>query len=325
MEYSDRVYGKFEIVEPVILELIKCSALQRLKNVDQIGYSEPFYPGTSHSRFEHSVGVYLLLKIFKAPLEEQIAGLIHDASHSAFSHCIDYVLDAGSGKEQSHQDNVFERYIRKSEIPKIFRKFKIDLDYILNDKNFPLKETSLPDLCADRIDYSLRTAIIYKEISVAKYYIENLTAYNGKWVFRNIESAEKYAKLFLELNTKFYSGLSSAVMFRTVGDYLRYALLNEYITESDLYTTDRNVLTKIEPHLNTDSKLRLLFERMNNKIGSENNPRNYDGKVFCKSRVVNPLCFNNGEIKRVSDIKPNWKEIIENESKPKEYFLKFDR
>lgn len=325
MKYTDRVYGNFEIEEPVILELINSKTFQRLKEIDQAGYFEPHFPGTAHSRFEHSIGVYLLLKMYGASIEEQIAGLIHDVSHSAFSHCIDYVLDAGSEKEHNHQDNVFDEFVRKSEIPVILKKYNLDLEYILDDKNFPLKERDLPDLCADRIDYSLRTATVFKEIENGKYFTDNLLAENGKWIFKNFESAKKYAELFLKLNTDYYAGLPSAVMFRTVGDYLRYALSKNYISETDLYTTDKVVLGKIEPHIKTDSQLSLLFDRMNNKIGFRNDPNDYNGKVFCKSRVVNPLCWHEGKIKRVSDVKPSWNDIIERESKPKEYFLKFDR
>ncbi len=325
MKYTDRVYGNFEIKESVILELINSKTFQRLKEIDQAGYFEPHFPGTAHSRFEHSIGVYLLLKMYDAPIEEQIAGLIHDVSHSAFSHCIDYVLDAGSEKEHNHQDNVFDEFVRKSEIPEMLKKYGLDLEYILDDKNFPLKEKDLPDLCADRIDYSLRTATVFKEIENGKYFIDNLLAENGNWVFKNFESAEKYAKLFLKLNTDYYVGLPSAVMFRTVGDYLRYALSKNYISETDLYTTDKTVLEKIEPHIKTDSKLSMLFDRMNNKIGFRNDPNDYNGKVFCKSRVVNPLCRHNGKIKMVSEVNPSWNDIIEHESKPKEYFLKFDK
>jgi len=325
MKYTDRVYGNFEITEPVILDLINSPTFQRLKEIDQAGYFEPHFPGTAHSRFEHSIGDYLLLKMYGAPIEEQIAGLIHDVSHSAFSHCIDYVLDVGSEKTHNHQDNVFDEFVRKSEIPEILKKYNLDLGYIWDDKNFPLKENDLPDLCSDRIDYSLRTATVFKEIENGKYFTDNLLAENGKWIFKDFESAEKYAKLFLKLNTDYYAGLPSAVMFRTVGDYLRYALSKNYISETDLYTTDKIVLEKIEPHIKADSNLSLLSDRMNNKIGFRNNPNDYNGKVFCKSRVVNPLCLHEGEIKRVSDIKPSWNDIIKQESRPKEYFLKFDR
>lgn len=333
MKYRDRVYGEFEITEPVILELINCPSLQRLKDIDQAGY-RPLWvkPDVDtgeydHSRFAHSLGVYLLLRKYNVPLEEQIAGLIHDVSHSAFSHCIDYVLEAGSEKEHNHQDNLFDDYVRKTEIPEIISRFGFDLEYILNDKNFPLKEKDLPDLCADRIDYSLKTAIIFSELSEQdkNYLLENLTTENNNWVFKNFESAKKYAELFLKLNTIYYASFASAVMYRTVGDCLRYALQKGYISKNDLYATDKIVIEKVKIFLDKDEKLKLFWERMNNRIGFKNDPDNFDREVFCKSRVVDPLCRHNGKIKRVSQIEPSWSIILKEESKPKRYFIKFEQ
>ena len=333
MLYKDRVYGEFKITEPIILELINSHSLQRLKNIDQAGY-RPLWvkPDVNvgkhdHSRFAHSLGVYLLLRKHNATVEEQVAGLIHDVSHSAFSHCIDYVLDGGSEKEHNHQDNLFNDFVRSTKIPKIIKRYGFDLEYILNDKNFPLKEKELPDLCADRIDYSLRTALLFNESSSedVKYFLDNLVTEKNNWTFKEFEPAKKYAELFLKLNEKYYSGLSSAIMFRTVGDCLKYALQKTYISKDDLYTTDKNVLSKIKKHLKNDEKLKLFYERMNKKIKASNNPANYNTQVFCKSRVVNPLCKHNDEIKRVSDIDTNWIKILEKELKPKQYFLKFEK
>src|SRR5665647_287743 len=129
MIYQDRIYGEVEINEPVILDLINSHELQRLKEIDQSGYFEPYHPGSKHTRFEHSMGVYLLLQKYGAPIEEQIAGLIHDVSHSAFSHAVDYALSEGSEKEQSHQDNYFEEYVLQSSIPQILEKHGFDVKY----------------------------------------------------------------------------------------------------------------------------------------------------------------------------------------------------
>lgn len=326
MLYKDRIYGEAEIEEPVILELINCPSLQRLKDIDSAGYLEPFIPGSTRNRFDHSVGVFLLLKIYGAPIEEQIAGLIHDVSHAAFSHCIDYVLEGASQKNNDHQDNIFDEFVRQSEIPAILKKYNFDLEYILADKNFSLKEKNLPDLCADRIDYSLEFAVVLKVLDEdsLKYFLDNLTAENGNWIFKNFTSAKKYADLFFWLNTKYFTCIFLAVMYRTVGDYLRHALKNSYILKEDLYTTDKIVLAKIAPYHNKDEKLKLFFDRMNNKIPFRNDPENYDAEVFCKSRIVDPLCKENGQIKRVSQIDENWSKIVEEELKPKQYFIKFN-
>lgn len=333
MKYFDRVYGQFEITEPVILELIKSAQLQRLKEIDQAGYRPLWVKPDAevgeydHSRFAHSVGVYLLLLNFGASLEEQTAGLIHDVSHSAFSHCIDYVLNVGSEKEHNHQDNVFEKFVEKTEIPQIIKRHGLRPEYIFDDQNFPLKERNLPDLCADRIDYSLRTAVIFGELNDKnrKYLLNNLIADGCNWVFRNFESAKRYADLFYLLNIKYYAGLPSAIMFRAVGDCLKYALQKRYISEGDLYTNDKAVIDKVLEFLGGDEKLNILYERMNRRVGVVNNPDDYDASVFCKSRIVDPLFRDGVAVKRVSDADSNWRIVIEREMAPKQYFLKFNQ
>jgi len=36
---------------------------------------------------------------------------------------LDYVFDEGNQKEQSHQDNIFEEFIKKTDIPEILEKY----------------------------------------------------------------------------------------------------------------------------------------------------------------------------------------------------------
>src|SRR3989339_677686 len=284
MKYLDKVYGESEINEPVILELIDSGAFQRLKGISQAGYFTPFSPAgrATVTRFEHSLGVFLLLKKYGARIEEQIAGLIHDVSHSVFSHCIDYVLAGASGKEQDHQDNIFANFVKNSDILPILEKYNFDLDYIL----------------------------------------DSLGVKDNKWVFRDFQSGKYFAELFSMVNERYYTGQPTATMFITVGDCLKYALNNNYISQDDLYKTDEVVLDKIKSNLENDEKLNQLFLRMNHKspftakIDSK-------GQVFCKSRAIDPLVFDNGKIKRVSKIDPEWGERVKREMKPKQYLVEF--
>lgn len=327
MIYEDKVYGRAVISEPVILELINSRALQRLRGIDQGGYTKPFFP-FYFTRWEHSIGVYLLLKKYKASLQEQIAGLIHDVSHSCFSHCIDYALAEGSPERHDHQDNVFCNFVLQSDIPKILRKHKLDIDYILNEKNFPLKEKEIPDLCADRLDYSLRTAIEAGEVKknwIDKLF-EKLKVINNNWVFEDAKTVKNFAWLFLRLNQEYYAGFTSAVMLSAAGDWLAYALANKYIKYADLYTIDKFVVQKISKYIKSDKKLAQLWRRLNNKAVTRNNPKNYDKKVTVKSRIVDPLFLDSKkEIVRFSDFFPSWKATVKKELKPKVYYLKFDK
>lgn len=301
--------------------------MQRLKGVDQSGYFEPYYPGSTHSRFEHSLGVFLLLRRFGAPLAEQVAGLIHDVSHSAFSHCIDYATGADAGKHQSHQDDVHDDFVRRSELPAVLEKYCLDIDYILDDANFQLKETSLPDICADRLDYSLRDGFHFGFLTKKdiKFFLKNLITANQRWVFKNRVSAQKFADIFRRLNCQCWAGHQSGVMLKTTGAFLKYGLDKKYITGADLYTTDKDVLDKIQSHLPSDRQLQTLVDRMNNKHGYHLNKTDFDVHSFCKSRLVDPLCLQNKKIQHLSQINPAWGKIVKMESAPKEYFIKFER
>lgn len=326
MIYDDVVYWRVEIDDPIALEIITSPRMQRLKWVDQAWYLEPYFPWAWHSRFEHSVWVYLLLKRYWAPIEEQIAWLLHDISHWAFSHCLDYVFDEWNQKEQTHQDNIFEEFLKDTDIPWILEKYWLNLEHILDDDRHPLKENNLPDICADRIDYSLRDAIDYDKLSKEKInnILDGLKVLDNNRVFDNFESAKQYFDLFFRMNEIYWSGIETALMFTTVWHILRYSWKKWYIERNDFYTTDREVIDKMTKYLSVDDELKILRDRMNNKIPFEIDETNYDGNVFCKSRVVDPFFMIEWKKNRVSDVNESSKNLILN-NKAKEYFIRFEK
>lgn len=332
MLYKDFIYGEISIQEPVLLELIKCKSLQRLKGIDQAGYVRPYFPktfyqDTAYSRFEHSLGVMILLKKYRASLNEQISGLIHDVSHSSFSHGIDYALSEGSPAKHNHQDNIFKQFVSNSGIPKILAKHHININFILNDSNFPLKEQKLPNLCADRIDYSIRSATHFSIINQNKinYFLDNLMAVQGKWVFKNYKSAKEFAIFFHWLDKKYFSDLASGLMMFTIGEWLKHGLNNNYIFPSDLYTIDAQVIKKNNKYLKKDTKLNLLWQRANNKIKFVQDKKNYNSHIVIKAREVDPLYLENEDIKNLSSKDLKWKQRVLKGLKPREFFIRFEK
>ncbi|MFC1787992.1 HD domain-containing protein [Patescibacteria group bacterium] len=326
MIYRDHIYGETEIIEPVILDLINCRSMQRLKGIDQHGYYQPYFPHVDKvTRFDHSLGVFCLLQKFEAELDEQIAGLIHDVSHSAFSHCIDYAL-GDSGARQDHQDNIFEQYLEQSEIPQIIKQHGFSLNHIKDETQFPLLETTLPDLCADRIDYFLRDAVASHEVTKdqARNFLDKFKIVENKWVLSDYQTAKQYAELFTKMNQTYWSGFTTATMHLAVGQCLGYALRQSYITLVDLYQTDQVVLDKIKERLSDDDCLVRLFKQMNNQVPVTNS-QDQGLHVANKSRVVDPLCLSDGSIHHVSQINPDWAKVVIEEKKPKEYCLVFEK
>jgi len=82
----------------------------------------------------------LLLKKLGASLEEQIAGLLHDIPHTAFSHTIDFVFP---NKDHNFHERFHEKIIKESEIPEILERYGFVLERLLNEHNFPLLEKKL--------------------------------------------------------------------------------------------------------------------------------------------------------------------------------------
>ena len=96
---------KYMTFDSIILKIIDTVEFQRLKNIKQLGLCYYVFPGASHNRFEHSLGVCYLsgllidtyqnnqpeLKYFeRTALIMKIAGLVHDIGHACFSHFFDH-------------------------------------------------------------------------------------------------------------------------------------------------------------------------------------------------------------------------------------------
>ena len=103
MKIEDRVYGDFIVKEGVLIDLMESIPMQRIKGVNQAGASQYLFSGRDVSRYEHCVGVMILLDKLGAGLEEKIAGLLHDVPHTAFSHVVDFVYRDNNDNHDFHE------------------------------------------------------------------------------------------------------------------------------------------------------------------------------------------------------------------------------
>ena len=100
---------------PWLLKLINCPEVQRLRYISQLGLSQFTYPGSTHSRFSHSLGVLHMMQqcleylnrdygdYFNNGDEDALlaAALLHDIGHGPFSHATEDFF--GNHEEKSVQ------------------------------------------------------------------------------------------------------------------------------------------------------------------------------------------------------------------------------
>jgi HD superfamily phosphohydrolase len=120
--FRDPVYDLYTFeddIDQIALALIDTPAFQRLRRIKQLGFADHVYPGASHSRFAHSLGVYagarMIVKAIQArkdkedlldPVETEdavLAALLHDVGHGPFSHVFEKVHRRALGLDKSHE------------------------------------------------------------------------------------------------------------------------------------------------------------------------------------------------------------------------------
>jgi HD superfamily phosphohydrolase len=229
MRLRDRVYGQITIADPKILALIDCATYQRLKGIRQAGPSALAFPFKDVTRYEHSLGVYLLLRRLKAPRREQVAGLLHDISHTAFSHAVDFVF---TSQEQDHHEHLKPLMLDRPDIVLALAALGYQPSDFYDDSIYPLLEQPIPLLCADRFDYFLRDGLACGVVT--REFVDRalgcVAVIDNAIVLGDIDVARQAAELFATMNRDWWASPTEAFIYNEFADALRAGLRLGVIT-----------------------------------------------------------------------------------------------
>jgi HD superfamily phosphohydrolase len=246
------IWGDVLDLDDDLVTISETDVMRRLKKVDQSGpprYIGPKLP--AFSRFDHSIGALALLKKAGAGRKEQIAGLLHDSSHTVFSHVGDYIFskDINDNAQESYQDKNHLSHLQKVGIGAILAKFGMSLDDLDLDKGeYARLEQPLPNMCADRIQYNIHTGVILGLLSEeeAAAIVADLKFEDGNWFFSKKDLAKKFANVSLYCTQNFWGAKWNTSMNIHFAAALRRALDVKLIRMEDLFTTDDMVMPKLE-------------------------------------------------------------------------------
>lgn len=98
----DSIHGDIRLTDEEC-RVIDTASFQRLRNLKQLGMGHVTYPGATHTRFAHSIGVLGImarvtdiaregLQLSQEQIDEiRLAGLLHDIGHYPYSHLMEVI------------------------------------------------------------------------------------------------------------------------------------------------------------------------------------------------------------------------------------------
>jgi len=163
----DPLYEDFIVFDENLIKVLEHYSFQRLRRISQLGLVSYIYPGATHSRFSHSIGVMhlideviknLQMKGFKIDdslkLAMKFCALIHDIGHGPFSHALEFTL-----LNVKHEE--ITKLILKNVLKDIVGDEICNIAIEILDNKFELKyvnELISSQLDVDRLDYIRRDA-----------------------------------------------------------------------------------------------------------------------------------------------------------------------
>ncbi len=184
--FKDPVHRYVHVQDKVIWDLVATSEFQRLRRIRQLGTTYFTFHGAEHSRFNHSLGVYEIVRriiddVFRErPFlneEERLlclcAALLHDLGHGPFSHSFEKVYHF------DHEEFTQAIIVGDTEVNRVLKQVGDDFPKKVAEviaktyKNKLIVSMISSQIDADRMDYLLRDAY-YTGVSYGNFDMERI-------------------------------------------------------------------------------------------------------------------------------------------------------
>lgn len=336
-EYDIKKYHN--ILEPQPPEFLnkyyELPMLQRLKNVGLLCGTDwtPLYKNRFYySRFDHSVGVALIIWHFTHDKAQTISGLLHDVSTPVFSHVSDF--RKGDALTQTETEGTNESIIRNDRnLDALLAVDGLRGEQVEDYHKYPIADNEIPQLSSDRLEYMFPSGMAldgsWDLPSVRRAYEDLEVLRNEEGLpelgFKTLEIAEDYTRRFcmighiLQLN-------ENKLTLHLLGKIMNLAVEEGILSEADFMTkAEAEIIGILDKELSQNpkafskerSKLARLYKtfRTMTKIEHTQTPLD-ENEYFCinlkvKQRYINPLVKTYNSCTRISEISSQAKKIID--------------
>lgn len=183
--FKDPVHRYVHVRDRVIWDLIATPEFQRLRRIKQLGTTYLTFHGAEHSRFNHSLGVYEIVRRITSNFKDRpywnddhrllclCAALLHDLGHGPFSHSFEKVFQV------DHEDFTQKIITGETNVKRILERVSPGFSQEVSDVIAKTHENKLvvslisSQVDADRMDYLQRDSY-YTGVSYGHFDMERI-------------------------------------------------------------------------------------------------------------------------------------------------------
>ncbi|MDX1493526.1 MAG: HD domain-containing protein [Longimicrobiales bacterium] len=176
-------------LDPTAVRIVDTAEFQRLRYIRQLGLAHLVYPGATHTRFDHALGVYHLTRTALRHLRERggvppeawegeelvpYAALLHDIGHYAYSHALE---ELETEHLPAHHEEVSRRFFASPSLRDALAPLGLTAsdriaELIRGESDIPLRGLVSGSLDLDKMEYLRRDArfcgVPYGEVDVSR-------------------------------------------------------------------------------------------------------------------------------------------------------------
>jgi len=252
-----------------IMPVVHHPLFQRLLHIFQLGANLCVFPGASHNRFEHALGVYGKTSLFCERLAREgflsqyqarnisLFGLLHDIGHGPFSHVIEALTPVNHDKNGFKIISQLDKEIKESGgDPKFIKALfgrRNNFYRIVMDKNLGM----------DKLDYLERDVYHtgFGQQPDIRSVFDYLSFIDGKLVIdkKSLEAAKQMQRLYMYMYKEFYLHKSSQISQRFLEKMIAIWIKLDKINPAKLWLlSDYELLAHIYKH--KDPVLQFLYQ-----------------------------------------------------------------
>lgn len=236
--------------------------MTRLKGVGLLCGTDwtPFFKNNFYySRFDHSVGVALIVWNFTHDKAQTIAGLLHDVSTPAFSHVADFRKGDSLTQTATEEDNG-SMLASSKELLECLSRDGLTLEQVNDYHKYPVADNEVPQLSADRLEYmfpsgaalcgtwSLKESFTLSEIK--QIYNDLTICKNEDGIIELGFKTQKIAELYCKRTTDivlFLQKCEDKMVMQFPAEILNLAVKLNLLKEEDFFTkSESEIIEKLD-------------------------------------------------------------------------------